>query len=192
MSLSSPASSRTPGYPVLKKRIGATGCQHVCFFYNYKAFSWPFWHRISCGVCKEEHQYSKSSVSYVIRIFKRSEISKLCFIFRLQQLCCRELGPRTRMRCKFPAACTEEGCSVATWQKWGWVPLRWLVGSHQATWGGIGISNQTSSNAFTQIQLELDKIHKFAGTGCFCFNGSSFSKLICWNHFFHLPGTFSI
>ena len=120
---------------------------------------------------------SKPSVSYVIRILKRSEISKLCFIFRLQQLCCRELGPRTRMRCKFPAACTEEGCSVATWQNGD----------------GIRINNQASSNAFTRIQLELNKIHKFAGTGCFCFNGSSFSQLVCWNLFFcHFPSTFSI
>lgn len=32
--------------------------QVVLFFfsYNYQAFSWPFWQRISCGVCKEEDQ----------------------------------------------------------------------------------------------------------------------------------------
>lgn len=122
VSLSSPASSRTPGYPVLKKRIGATGCQHVCFFSIITRHSLdPFGKESREAYAKKKT--SKSSVSYVIRIFKRSEISKLRFIFRLQQLCCRELGPRTRMRCKFPAACTEEGCSVATWQNGDGFPL---------------------------------------------------------------------
>ena len=98
-------------------------CHRLSFFFSIitRHSLDPFGKESRAAYAKKKT--SKPSVSYVIRIFKRSEISKLRFIFRLQQLCCRELGPRTRMRCEFPAACTEEGCSVATWQNGDGFPL---------------------------------------------------------------------
>ena len=146
MSLSSPASSRTPGYPVLKKNIGATSCQHVNFFRLYKsyeAFSWPFWQRISCSVCKEEDQIIFSLLCYLyLQAFRnlKTPVDLQCY----SSCAVENLAPERACGANFLRRAPKK---AAVWRP-GRIPLRWLVGSHWATWG---VETNKQPNQFKRL-----------------------------------------
>ncbi len=147
MSLSSPASSRTPGYPVLRKDSGATSCQHVNFFrlyYSYEAFSWPFWQRISCSVCKEEEdQFIFSLLCYLyLQAFRNLKIpvDLQCY----SSCAVENLAPERACGANFLRRAPKK---AAVWRP-GRIPLRWLVGSHRATWG---VETNKQPNQFKRL-----------------------------------------